>query len=49
MNKAELIELLKLLSQLEAWSFAEKHRLPAHILENMDNQVNMIMERILND
>lgn len=49
MSKSELIELLKLLSQLEAWSFAEKHHLPDHILENLDNQVNLITKRILND
>lgn len=49
MTKAELIELLKLLSQLEAWSFAEKHKLPDHILENLDNKVNLITEKILND
>ena len=49
MTKSELVELLKLLSQLEAWSFAEKHYLPDHILENLDSQVNMITEKILND
>lgn len=49
MNKSELIELLKLLSQLEAWSFAEKHHLPDHILENLNNQVSLVAERILND
>ena len=49
MTKSEMLELLKLLSQLEAWSFAEKHNLPDHILDNLDNQVNMITERILND
>ena len=49
MTKSELVELLKLLSQLEALSFAEKHYLPDHILENLDSQVNMITEKILND
>lgn len=47
MTKDQLLDALKLLSALEAWSFAEKHRLPDYLLEDLDKMVAVIRGEIL--
>jgi len=47
MTKQQLIELVKLLSALESWSFADKHRLPDYLLENLDKQMEVVTLEIL--
>ena len=39
MTKEQILETLLLLSALEAWSFAEKHRLPDYLIEDLDKVV----------
>jgi hypothetical protein len=47
MTKSEILETLMLLSALEGWSFAEKHRLPDHLLEKLDKVVKVLQTEVL--
>jgi len=47
MTKPQLIELIKLLSALESWSFADKHRLPDYLLEKLDLQIEIVTNEVL--
>lgn len=47
MTKSEILDVIKLLSQLEAWSFAENHMLPDHILKSLDKQVEFLSIMLL--
>ena len=49
MTKAQILDTIKLLSALEAWSFAEKHRLPDYLIENLDKSVEVLSSEVLND
>ena len=49
MTKEQILDAIKLLSALEAWSFAEKHRLPDYLLENLDKIVEVLIAEVLND
>jgi hypothetical protein len=47
MTKEEALELLKLLSALESWSFADKHHLPAYLYEKIANSMEILEKAIL--
>jgi len=47
MTKQQLLDVIKLLSALEGWSFAEKHRLPDYLLENLDKTVELLTKEVL--
>ena len=47
MTKEQILDVIKLLSALEGWSFAEKHRLPDYLLENLDKTVEMLSKELL--
>ena len=47
MSKAELLEVLKLLSALESWSFADKHRLPDHLLDRLNESIDRLSREVL--
>ena len=47
MTKEQIIDTIKLLSALEAWSFAEKHRLPDYLLEDLDKTVELLTQEVL--
>lgn len=47
MSIAELLQLMRLLSALESWSFANGQRLPDYLLEAIENAVEMIEREIL--
>ena len=49
MTKNQILDTIRLLSALEGWSFAEKHRLPDYLLENLDKTVEMLSAEVLND
>jgi len=49
MTKEQILDIIKLLSALEAWSFAEKHRLPDYLLEDLDKTVEVLTTELLND
>lgn len=47
MTKEQLLDVIKLLSALEAWSFAEKHRLPDYLIEDLDTVVEWLSKEVL--
>ena len=47
MTKDQILDVIKLLSALEAWSFAEKHRLPDYLLEDLGESVVLLSKEIL--
>jgi len=49
MTKAEMLELIKLLSALESWSFSEKHSLPVYLFERLDTTINTVTKKVLTD
>jgi hypothetical protein len=46
-TKEQILEVLKLLSALEAWSFAEKHNLPDYLFERLDKSIEVLTEQVL--
>lgn len=46
-TKEQTLDVIKLLSALEAWSFAEKHRLPDYLLEDLDKVVEVLSAEVL--
>ena len=46
-NKQQVIELIKLLSALESWSFSSKTALPDYLLERLDRAINELTEDVL--
>ena len=47
MTKEQILDTIKLLSALEAWSFAEKHCLPDYLLEDLDKTIEMLSQEVL--
>lgn len=47
MTKQQLIDLIKLLSALESWSFANKQALPDHLLERIDTAMERLEAEVL--
>jgi len=47
MTKPQLIELIKLLSALESWSFATKHFMPDYLIEKLDSQIELVTNEVL--
>lgn len=47
MTKEQMLDAIKLLSALEAWSFANNHRLPDYLLEDLDKMVAILSAEVL--
>ena len=47
MTKQQILDIIKLLSALEGWSFAEGRCLPGHLLEDVDNMVELLSTEVL--
>lgn len=47
--KAEALELLKLLSALESWSFSSTTNLPDYLLERLAQQIDDLTKIILEE
>ena len=47
MTREQLLDIIKLLSALEAWSFSEKHMLPDYLLEDLDKIVGLLSAEVL--
>lgn len=47
MTKQQLLDLLKLLSALESWSFSNRHTLPDYLLERLDASIAILEKEIL--
>jgi hypothetical protein len=46
-TKEQILEVLKLLSALEAWIFAEKHNLPDYLFERLDKSIQVLTDQVL--
>lgn len=47
MSKPELLELLKLLSALESWSFASGQQVPKYLMEWLDRTIDELTKEVL--
>ena len=47
MTKPDLLEIIKLLSALESWSFSEGKRLPDYLLEHLIDAVEKLSKAVL--
>ena len=47
MSKQEVLNVIKLLSALESWSFAEKHRLPDYLHEQITASIELLSKEVL--
>ena len=46
-DKKQVLELLKLLSAIESWSFSSKTALPDYVLERLDIAISELTEEVL--
>ena len=47
MNKEFALDLIKLLSAMESWTFSTKESLPDFLLENLNDAVAKLSEEVL--
>lgn len=47
MDKKVALEIIKLLSQLESWSFSNNSRLPDFMLERLNETVEFLSKEVL--
>jgi hypothetical protein len=47
MTRVEALELIKLLSALESWSFSLKERLPDYLLEKIAVSIKVLEQEVL--
>ena len=47
MTKEQILDTLRLLSALEAWSFANNQRLPDYLLEDLGKAVEILSAEVL--
>lgn len=49
MSRAELLDLLMLLSALESWSFSAGHKLPEYLQDRLYESVMRLREELLKE
>lgn len=49
MTPAQTLDLLMLLSAVEAWSFATEHRMPDHLYNQLETSVDLLLEQLIGD
>ncbi len=49
MNKSEALELIKLLSALESWSYSVKERFPDYLHDNIAKQIDELTKVVLGE
>ena len=47
MTKEELLQIIKLLSALESWSFSSKTQIPDYLLDRIDTMLERLEEELL--
>ena len=47
MTKEQILQLIKLLSAVESWSFADKHRMPDYLYERIDEAMTLLEQEVL--
>ena len=48
MTKEQALDLIKLLSAVESWSFADKHRMPDYLYDKIDGSIKALEKVVLN-
>lgn len=49
MTNSQILDLLMLLSAIESWSFADKHRMPDYLYERLDVSIDMLRKQLLGE
>ena len=49
MDKSQTLELLMLLSAIESWSFADKHRMPDYLYDRIDSAIASLRKELLGE
>lgn len=47
MTKEECLDLLQLLSAVESWSMADKHRMPDYLYDQIDIAIKLLRKEVL--
>jgi hypothetical protein len=47
MTKEQILQLIKLLSAVESWSYADKHRMPDYLYERIDEAMTLLEQEVL--
>ena len=47
MTKEQILEVIKLLSALESWSFADKHTLPDYLYDKISQAMDALTKELL--
>lgn len=47
MSKEQALDLIKLLSAVESWSFADKHRMPDYLYDKIDESIKVLEKEVL--
>lgn len=47
MNKAQMLEVIKLLAALESWSFSASKPMPDYLFDRMDSVISELSDQIL--
>ena len=47
MTKEQILQLIKLLSAVESWSYADKHRMPDYLYERIDDAMAVLEQEVL--
>ena len=42
MSKQQALDIIKLLSAVESWSFADKHRMPDYLYEKISESIDVL-------
>ena len=49
MTKPQILDLLMLLSAIESWSFADKHRMPDYLYERLDTAIDLLRKDLIGE
>lgn len=47
MTKEQVLQIIKLLSAVESWSYADKHRMPDYLYERIDEAMTLLEQEVL--
>ena len=47
MTQEQILQLIKLLSAVESWSYADKHRMPDYLYERIDEAMTLLEQEVL--
>ena len=47
MTKEQALQIIKLLSAVESWSYADKHRMPDYLYEQIEKAMEVLEQEVL--